>query len=302
MKKTQSHIKPLRQRMWESRYSYLLIFPFMAFFAVFVIAPIVSSIALSFTDYNMLQAPNFVGLENYARLFLSDDVFMIAVKNTFILALITGPLSYVLCFVFAWFINELPRHLSAILTVVLYAPSISGSAYTVWQWILNGDRYGLVNGFLIKMGLISDPVQWLTDTNYMLIATIVVQLWLSLGTSFLAHIAGLKGVDTTLYEAGAIDGIRNRFQEVWHLTLPSMKPQLLFAAVMQISGAFGVGAVQIALTGNPSTDYATHTIIAHIADYGTIRYELGYASAMASILLVLMLLTNKLVHKVLRND
>ncbi len=302
MRKKTGNSLSLGHRMWASRYSYLLIAPFMIFFAIFVIAPIVASIALSFTDFNMLQTPNWVWFENYQRLFMSDDVFITAAKNTLILALITGPLSYILCFLFAWLVNELPHHLSAIITVILYAPSISGNAYTIWAWILSGDRYGLLNGVLMKLGLISDPVQWLTDTNYMLGATIIVQLWLSLGTSFLAHRAGLKGVDSTLYEAAAIDGVRNRFQEVWYVTLPSMKPQLLFAAVMQISGAFGVGAVQISLTGNPSTDYATHTILAHIADYGTTRYELGYASAMASILLILMLLTNKVVHKVLRDD
>lgn len=302
MRKKTGNSLSLGQQMWASRYSYLLIAPFMIFFAIFVIAPIVASIALSFTDFNMLQTPNVVWFENYQRLIMSDDVFIIAVKNTLILALITGPVSYILCFFFAWLVNELPHGLSAAITVILYAPSISGNTYTVWQYILAGDRYGLLNGLLLDLGLITDPIQWLADTNYMLGATIIVQLWLSLGTSFLVHRAGLKGVDSTLYEAAAIDGVRNRFQEVWYVTLPSMKPQLLFAAVMQISAAFGVGAVQISLTGNPSTDYATHTIMAHIADYGTTRYELGYASAMASILLILMLMTNKVVNKVLRDD
>ena len=188
------------------------------------------------------------------------------------------------------------------MTIILYIPSISGSTYTIWSWILSGDRYGLVNGMLISLGIINEPIQWLTDTSYMLGATIVVQLWLSLGTSFLAHIAGLKNVDTTLYEAGAIDGISNRMQEVIYITLPSMKPQLLFAAVMQISSSFGVGAVQIALTGNPSTEYATHTIIAHIADHSGTRFELGYACAMSTILLIAMLCVNRIINKVLKTD
>lgn len=292
----------LGYRLKNSMTSYMLIAPFMIAFVIFIVVPVFAAIFLSFTDFNMLQMPNFVGFDNYKRLFMSDSVFLTAAKNTLLLALITGPLSYILCFAFAWLVNELPQKLSAVMTVILYAPSISGQAYVIWAWILSGDRYGLVNGFLMKLGFIDEPIQWLFDTNYMLGATIVVQLWLSLGTSFLAHIAGLKNVDTTLYEAAAIDGIRNRMQEVLYITLPSMKPQLLFAAVQQISASFGVGAVQIALTGNPSTDYATHTIIAHIADHSGARFEMGYSCAMSTILLLVMLGVNRVINKVLKSD
>lgn len=292
----------LRYQLKKSTVSYMLIAPFMIAFIIFIVVPVFAAIILSFTDFNMLQIPHWVGFDNYKRLFMSDAVFLTAAKNTLLLALITGPLSYILCFAFAWLINELPQKLSAVMTVVLYAPSISGQTFVIWAWILSGDRYGLVNGFMMRLGLINEPIQWLTDTDYMLAATIVVQLWLSLGTSFLAHIAGLKNVDTTLYEAAAIDGVKNRIQEVLYITLPSMKPQLLFAAVQQISVSFGVGAVQIALTGNPSTDYATHTVIAHIADYSNTRFEMGYASAMSTILLLIMLGVNRVINKVLKSD
>jgi len=241
-------------------------------------------------------------LDNYKTLFLNDDVFIIAMKNTLILAFITGPLSYIACYIFAWFINELPNKLRAFMTVVFYAPSISGSVYVIWQFILSGDRYGVVNGILMKLGILSEPIQWLTDTKYMMAACIIVQLWLSLGTSFLSFMAGFKTVDETLYEAGAIDGIKNRFQEVIHLTLPQMKPQLLFGAVMQIASSFAIGAVPMALFGFPSTDYATHTIINHVYDYGTVRYELGYACAMSTVLLIIMLVVNKVITKVLTAD
>ncbi len=288
--------------VYKARTSYMLIAPFMIAFIIFVVLPVFSAIFLSFTDFNLLQFPNWVGLDNYKRLFMSDSVFLTSVKNTLLLALITGPLSYMLCFFFAWLVNELPRRLCTFMTVILYIPSISGSTYTIWNWILSGDRYGLVNGLLMSLNILDEPIQWLTDTNYMLGATIIVQIWLSLGTSFLAHIAGLKNVDTTLYEAGAIDGIQNRIQEVFYITLPSMKPQLLFAAVMQISASFGVGAVQIALTGNPSTDYATHTIIAHIQDHSATRFEMGYACAMSTLLLLAMLCINRIINKVLKSD
>lgn len=292
-------IRTCFSRLYTDRACYIMIAPFMIAFFMFTVIPVLAAIVLSFTDFNLLQTPNFVGFENYKTLFLNDDVFTIAVKNTLILAFITGPLSYIACFIFAWFINELPGKLRAFMTLVFYAPSISGGVFVIWQFILSGDRYGVVNGILMKLGILDTPIQWLTDPDYMMIACIVVQLWLSLGTSFLSFMAGFKTVDATLYEAGTIDGIRNRFQEVWYLTLPQMKPQLLFGAVMQIANSFAVGAVPMALNGFPSTDYATHTIINHVYDYGNVRYELGYACAISTVLLLVMLLVNKVVNKVL---
>ncbi|MBE5868053.1 MAG: sugar ABC transporter permease [Lachnospiraceae bacterium] len=297
-----NRVKKLTRKLYRDRIIYFMIAPFIIFFFVFVVIPVVAAIVLSFTDFNMLQTPNFIGLDNYRSMFLNDDVFMIAVKNTLIFAFLTGPLSYIACFMFAWFINELPKKVRAFMTLVFYAPSITSSIYVIWQFILSGDRYGVLNGALMKLGLINEPIQWLIDPDYMMAACIVVQLWLSLGTSFLSFMAGFKTVDETLYEAGAIDGIRNRFQEVWHLTLPQMKPQLLFGAVMQIASSFAVGAVPMALNGFPSTDYATHTIISHIHDYGNVRYELGYACAVSTILLLAMMLTNHVITKLLVDD
>ena len=279
-----------------------MIAPFLTAFFIFTVIPVVAAIVLSFTDFNLLQTPNFVGFDNYMTLFLNDDVFIIAVRNTMIMAFITGPVGYIACFIFAWFINELPNKTRAFMTLVFYAPSISGGVYFIWQYILSSDRYGVLNGVLLKLGIIDSPILWLADTDYMLICCIIVQLWLSLGTSFLSFLAGFKTVDTTLYEAGAIDGVHNRFQEIWFLTLPQMKPQLLFGAVMQISKAFAIGAVPAALCGNPSVNYATHTIINHIDDYGGVRYELGYACAISTVLLMVMLIVNKVINKVLAED
>lgn len=294
--------KPLLKRIWECKSSYLLIAPFMILFFIFTVIPVAAAIVLSFTDFNMLQTPHFVGLDNYRTLFLNDDVFMIAVKNTLIFAFITGPLSYIACFVFAWFINELPGKLRAFMTLVFYAPSISGSAYFIWQFIFSGDRYGVVNGIMMKLKMLDEPIQWLTDKDYMMMTCIIVQLWLSLGTSFLSFMAGFQTVDGDLYEAGALDGIKNRFQEVWYLTLPQMKPQLLFGAVMQIASSFAVGAVPMALNGFPSTDYATHTVMTHIHDYGNVRFELGYACAVSTVLLLFMELTNKVITRMLAEE
>jgi multiple sugar transport system permease protein len=290
------------KRIKADRACYFMIAPFMLLFLIFTVLPVAAAIGLSFTDFNMLQTPNFVGLDNYRTLFLNDDVFIISVKNTLILAMVTGPLSYIACYIFAWFINELPGKLRAIMTVVFYAPSISGGVLSIWTYIFSGDRLGILNSFLVRFGFIDAPIQWLTDPDYMMACCIIVQLWLSLGTSFLSFMAGFKTVDTTLYEAGAIDGVKNRFQEVWFLTLPQMKPQLLFGAVMQIASSFAVGAIPMQLTGFPSTDYATHTIIAHVQDYGSTRFELGYACAISTVLLMVMLLVNKVVNKVLVDE
>ena len=278
---------------------YLLMLPFTILFALFTVLPVISSIFLSFTDYNIIQSISFSGWSNYIRLFMDDDIFPIAVRNTLVFAVITGPLSYVLCLLLAWMINEFGKSMRTILTFVFYAPSISGTLFTVWAYIFSGDSNGLFNSVLIQTGIIYEPILWLSDSRYMLTVIIIVQLWASLGTSFLAFIAGLQGVDRALYEAGAIDGIRTRFQELRFITLPSMGPQLMFAAVMQIGASFGVSGICITLAGNPSTDYAAATIVTHLSDMGTARYEMGYASAIATVLFIAMLLINAVIKRLL---
>lgn len=289
----------IRHKSEEKVQEWLMLFPFLIFFGVFTILPVLASFVLSFTDFNMLQMPKFAGLDNYFTLLLNDDVFLIAVKNTLIFACITGVVSYFLCLIFAWLINELPRGVRTVMTLVFYAPSIAGNVFVIWTYIFSGDRYGLVNSALLQLGFISEPITWLTNAKYTLMVVIIVQLWLSLGTGFLSFIAGFQSIDRSIYEAGAVDGIKNRFQELVYLTLPSMAPMLLFGAVMQISSSFSVGAVSSALAGFPSTDYSAHTVVLHMQDYGTLRYEMGYASAIATILFLAMILTNTLVKKIL---
>ncbi len=293
------HFQSLIKDLKKNKESYLLMAPYMLFFVVLIVIPVLASIILSFTYFNMLEFPQWRGLMNYSRLLLDDDVFLIAVKNTLVFAFLTGPLSYFLCLIFAWLINELPPRIRALATLVFYAPSISGNVYLIWTFIFSGDSYGLINGFLMKVGLLQEPIQWLTDPSYNLKIIILVQLWLSLGTSFLAFIAGLQSIDFSLYEAGAIDGIRNRWQELWFITLPSMRPQLLFGAVMQIASSFAVSDVAVQLAGFPSTNYSAHTVVTHIMDYGTIRFEMGYASAIAVLLFAAMVLTKNVINKLL---
>ncbi|ALS29031.1 sugar ABC transporter permease [Paenibacillus cisolokensis] len=295
---------PVRLRtVWKevvrNRSIYLMLAPYFLIFFTFTVLPVVLSLLVSFTNFNMLQWPEGVGWSNYARLFVRDDVFLIALKNTLLFAAITGPISYIACFVLAWIINELSPKIRAIATLVFYAPALSGNAFIVWTLLFSSDSYGYINAFLIKWRIILEPILWLKDPKYIMTIIIIVQLWLSLGTSFLAFIAGLQTMDKTLFEAGAIDGIRNRWQELWYITLPSMRPMLLFGAVIQITSSFAVAEVATQLAGFPSVQYAGHTIVTHLMDYGSIRYEMGYASAIATVLFALMLGSNLIVRRLL---
>ena len=279
--------------------AYLMIAPYVLIFTVFTVAPVILSVLISFTNFNMLQIPDVVWLDNYLNLFFSDDIFLIACKNTFVFAAIVGPASYLMSFLVAWFINELSPKIRSIVTLIFYAPSISGQVYLIWGTLFSADAYGWVNATLIETGLITEPIAFFQDASYVMPLCIVVALWTSLGTSFLSFIAGLQGVDRSLYEAGAVDGVKNRWQELWFITLPSMKPQLMFGAIMAITGSFGFGGVVTALCGFPSVDYAAHTIMHHLEDYGGQRYEIGYSSAIAVVLFVIMVGANVVVKKVI---
>ena len=301
MAKTNPEAPMIKQGKWKytwhmmktNKACYAMLLPFMSLFIIFTVVPVVMSLPMGFTNFNMIETPKFVGLSNFYTLFLNDDVFLIAVRNTLIFAIFTGPFSYILSFIIAWLINEMNAFLKTFFTFVFYAPSMTTSVYVTWQLILSGDSYGYLNAVLIDLGILNEPAQWLTDTNYILTVVIIVQLWMSMGAGFLAIRAGFQNIDKSMYEAGAIEGIKNRWQELFYITIPSMGPQLLFAAVIQISASFTVGVVGQNLVGLPSTDYAAHTIMNHATDYGNIRYELGYASAICFVLFAAMLLANK---------
>ena len=290
----------LRREIFVKRQYYYLVAPYTILFFIFTVVPVLMSLVLSFTYFNLLEFPTFVGWDNYKSLFVDDKVFMIALKNTAILAVITGPVSYIMAFVFAWLINELKPLLRSFMTLIFYAPSISGNVYLVWKLIFSSDNYGYANSMLMELNIIQEPITWLQDPDYIIWILIIVQLWMSLGVSFLSFIAGLQGVNKEYYEAGAIDGIKSRWQELWYITLPQMKSQLMFGAVMQITSSLAIAEVSINIAGFPSIEYAGHTIITHLMDYGNTRMEMGYASAIATILLWRMILANLLVRKILR--
>ena len=279
---------------------YLFISPYMILFFVFTVMPVLLSVFYSFTSYNILQPAEFVGFANYQRLFLDDDVFITAIKNTIILAAITGPAGYILCFVFAWFINELSPKVRALMTLLFYAPTISGNVYLMWGLLFSGDSHGYINGLLMKLNLITEPVLWFQNTKYMMPLIVMVALWSSLGTSFLAFIAGLQGIDKSLFEAAAVDGIHNRWQELWYITLPGMRNMLFFSAVMQIASAFSISNIVTTLAGYPTVGYAADTVVSYLTDIGSVRYEMGYASALSVVLFIVMFATRGITVKLLK--
>lgn len=277
---------------------YLFMAPYLLVFLVFTVLPVFVAIYYSFTYFNVLEPPKLIGWDNYIRLFTADDLFMTSFKNTIFFAVIVGPGGYVMSLFFAWLINELGRRTRAVMTLFYYAPSLA-NVYVVWKIIFSSDQYGLLNGFLMNTGITLTNIKWLENVDYIVPCCLIVILWSSLGTSFLTFIAGLQNVDRTLYEAGAIDGVKNRFQELWFITLPYMKPQLMFGAVMSITGAFSVGAQITALVGFPSQDYCANTLIHLMEDYANQRMELGYACGIAVLLFLMMIITNKIIKKML---
>ena len=278
---------------------YVMLAPFIVFFTLLIAVPMIASVVLSFFEFDMVSMPVASGFSNYFRMLFDDEVFIKTLKNTLILAVITGPAGFLLSFVLAWFLNEFKPMVRTVLSFMFYCPALIGNAYYIWQVAFSNDSYGYVNSMLLSMGFITEPVQWLKNASYVMPIIIAVQLWMSMGVSFLANIAGLQNVNPELYEAGAIDGIKNRWFELWYITLPYMKNILLFSAVMQISSAFSVGQICITLTGHPSVNYSTETIITHLIDMGTVRYEMGVASAVSVVLFLIMAGSRLLIGKII---
>jgi len=293
-------LKYTLSEMRRTKMSYLFILPFCLIFVLFYLVPVIISMGYSFTYYNILEKPEFIGWQNYINLFFADDIFLTSIKNTFLFAVITGPLGYFAALIIAWMINELKPKVRAVMTLIFYAPTISGQAYFIWRFIFSSDLYGFANGWLRRLGITYEPILFFENEAYVKPILIIVVLWMSMGTGFLSFIAGLQNVDRSLYEAGYVDGVMNRFQELWYITLPSMKPQLMFGAVMTITASFAIHDQLAALAGFPSINYTAHTVVSHLVDYGSVRFEMGYASAIATLLFLVMILCNKGVQFLLR--
>ncbi len=277
--------------------------PYWTLFFVFVVVPVVVAIALSFTYFNSIEFPRFVGIQNYIELITTDTVFMqFVLPNTLKFALIVGPVGYTLSFLLAWMLAHIPPKPRTVLAIIFYSPSLTAGVAmaSMWRVIFSGDANGYLNALLLNMNLIVEPIQWLQEPQYLMTIMIVVSLWSSIGVGFLAMLAGILNIDRTLYEAAYIDGIKNRFQEIVYVTIPSMKPQMIFGAVMAVVGSFQAGYIGVALSGtNPTPSYAGQLIVNHIEDFGFIRYMMGYAAAISVVLLIMVYFISKVTWSVL---
>jgi multiple sugar transport system permease protein len=279
------------------------VFPYWFLFFVFIVIPVVAAIGLSFTFFNSIQTPTFVGINNYIELITLDTVFMrYVLPNTLRFAFIVGPVGYALSFMVAWMLSHLPKTPRTILAIIFYSPSLTAGVAmaAMWRIIFSGDAQGYLNAIMLDLGLIVEPIQFLQNPDMLMTIMIVVSLWSSIGVGFLAMLAGMLNVDRTLYEAAYIDGIKNWFQEIIYVTIPSMKPQLIFGAVMAVVGTFQAGAIGVALSGtNPTPNYAGQLIVNHIEDFGFIRYMMGYAASISVILLLMVYAISKITWKFL---
>jgi multiple sugar transport system permease protein len=271
--------------------------PYIILFTTFIIIPVAAAILLSFTYFNAIEKPTLIGLSNYVGLITQDEVFMQKVlPNTLTFALIVGPGGYILSFILAWLLAQVPKRMRTVLALIIYSPSMTAGVAmaVVWTIIFSGDETGYLNSLLLTMGVLLEPIQWLQSPEYLMKIMIFVTLWGSMGVGFLAMLSGVLNINTEIYEAGYIDGINNRFQEIIYITIPSMKPQMLFGAVMAVVGTFQAGAIGVALSGaNPTPQYAGQLMVNHLEDYGFIRYEMGYAAAVSVVLLIVVYVFSK---------
>lgn len=287
-------LKPDFNTMKQNWQLYVLLGPFLVLFFLLTVLPVLSSFVLSLFNFDMVSLPKFSGFENYIRMFIEDDIFLTVLKNTIVLAILTGPAGFLLSFVLAWMINEFGPFLRTVLSFMFYVPALTGGGLLIWTILFSSDSYGYINALLLSLGIITSPVQWLSNASAIVPIVVVVQLWSSMGVSFLANISSLQNVNPELYEAGAVDGIRNRWQELWYITLPGMKSMLLFSAVMTIASAFSISSIITQLAGYPTVGYAADTIVSYLSDVGSVKYEMGYASALSVVLFLLMFGARKL--------
>lgn len=278
--------------------SMLLLAPYLLLFSLFIAIPVIIAIGLSFTYFDVINDPTFVGMSNYISLLTQDEIFLkYIIPNTFKYALIVGPGGCILSFILAWLVCQIQAVPRTILTLCLYMPSMVGPLMiqVVWKTVFSGDQRGILNSWLINHGWIDMPINFLLSPDYLLTIIIIVALWQSMGIGFLSMIAGILNVNEELYEAAYVDGMKNRFQEVIYITIPSMKSQMLFGAVMAIVNAFNTGWIGPALSGtNPTPNYSGNLILNHIEDYAYSRYEMGYAAAVSVVLLIMIAFFSKL--------
>lgn len=300
--------KPVRPnyKLEDNKALPILLGPYVVFFTFFILIPVAVAMILSFTYFNSVEAPRFNGINNYIYMVTQDDIFVRHVlPNTLVFAIVVGPLGYVLQYLLAWELSHIQSLPRTILALIFYSPSMTGGVTmaVIWQVMFSGDQFGYLNSLLMRWGVVQAPIQWLTDPQYLMPIMLIVSVWGSMGVGFLSMLSGILNVDPQLYEAGYVDGVQSRFQEIVYITIPAMRPQMLFGAVMSIVNAFSAGAIGVALSGaNPTPQYAGQTMISHIDDYGFLQYNMGYASALSVVLMIFMFLSSQIADYMFSTD
>lgn len=304
----QKSMKKKTKKIWEKVCDspFLFVSPYALLFILLILLPVIVAMILSFTYFNTVEFPEFVGFRNYIDLIMGDTVFLQnALVNTILYGVIVGPMGYMLAFFLAWLISQVTHRMRTLYTVIIYSPSITGPIMmgTVWRVLFSGDETGYLNYWLLEWNIIREPIQFLQEPIILFSVMIFIGIWSSMGVGFLAMLGGLLNIDRTLYEAGSIDGVKNRWQEVFYITIPSMKPQMLFGAVMAIVSTFNTAGLAAELSGgSPPPQYSGWLIVDHAQDFGFVRYELGYASAVTVVLLIIVILFNKISYKLFNEN
>ncbi len=287
-----SLIKRIVREIIRQRYSYLFIAPAVILFFVFVLAPVVVSFFLSFTKFTAFAPPEWVGLANYRNIFFNDPRFWKALCNTSIYAIGVVPLGIVVSLLSAVAIDQKIRFKSLYKTMFFIPVVTSVIAYSVvWKWLFAGEKYGLINHFLIKLGM--QPINWMMDPSFVLPAVMIVAIWGGIGFNMFILLAGLQTIPSSFYEAAEVDGA-GAWYKFWHITLPLLKPTLLFVVIMSTINSFQVFDQVFIMTAGTSENVggvldSGLTLVSYLYDTGFTTFNMGYASAIAYILFGIIL-------------
>lgn len=271
---------------------YLFFSPGLIGLIVFMAGPILYSLYLSFTSYNIYQAPRWVGLDNYRILLTEDPLFLKSLLNTLYFVAVSVPLNTALGILLAVLMNQKVKGIRLFRTIYFLPSVVSGVAVALlWQWLLD-PNFGLINSFLANIGI--EGPGWLTDERWSKPSLILMNAW-SVGGGMIIYLAGLQGVPSSLYEAATVDGA-GIVRKFWSITLPLLTPTILYNVIMGILSGFQVFLQAYIMTGggpnNSTLFYAFYLYNKAFKDL-----QMGYASAMAWVLLFISLLLTLIIFK-----
>ena len=277
-------------RLNEAKWSYIFVAPAVLLFFIFVVGPLITSFYWSFTEYDAIHAPKWVGLDNYKNIFFNDPRFWKSIRNTIFYTLGVIPPVVVLSLLLAIAVDQQIRFKN-FFKVIYFIPSVTSviALSVIWKWLFAGEKYGLINHILIRVGL--QPVDWLMSPVWTLPAIMIMSIWAGLGYNMILFLAGLQTIPKTVYEAADIDGA-NVFDKFWHITLPLLKPFTVFVVIIGFITSFQVFERIYIMTqsefGIGGVLDSALTVVAYLYDMGFRKFKMGYASALGYIIFVVV--------------